>query len=123
MSEVLVKSQNGNLKINSVSGNNINVGVTGIYAGKLLSKDLFEETQISITMARLACVNGSDELLPIPFGKTITLNDNGALAFDTNAYYCYGFDLSYQGESTGTELLLRMCKPYTMTTVWTNIND
>lgn len=123
LSEVLVKSQNGNLIINSVSGNQENVGVTGIYAAKLLAKDLFDETQINITMARLACVNDSDELLPIPFGKTITLNDNGALAFDTNAYYCYGFDLSYQGESSGTELLLRMCKPYTMTTVWTNIND
>lgn len=120
---VLSRTTNGNsIFTNDVSGNKTQTTITGIYSAKLLAKELHEETTISINMARLACTQDGKTLLPIPFGQTITVLDNGKLAFDTTSYYCYNFKLSYSG-SSGTELRLKMCKPYTKTTVWTNINE
>lgn len=124
---VLSKSiSGGNLVTNDVSGVSIGSTAAGIYANQLLAQELFNETQITITMARGACTTidpdsliDQEVLLDIPFGRTIQISDDGALGFNTDVYYVYGFSLSTSPDS-GTVLTLRLCKPYTQTCVWTN---
>lgn len=118
---VLQKSgKNKSLIINNVSGISSQTTAAGIYANQLLAQELFHETQLTITLARGACVSTTNTLLPIPFGQMVQCADNGSLGFNTDQYYCYEFNLNSNAES-GTNLTLKMTKPYTNVSVWTNI--
>ena len=124
---VLISSLGNNqIVLTNLSGDKSINTITGIYANTLLAKELFNETQITLTMARGSCVDPASTLLekatllPIPFGQMVNVNDFNQLGLSTNSFYVYGFTLNSHSDR-GTLLTLKLCKPYTQVALWGNV--
>lgn len=101
-----------------VSGAKKSEPVVGLYANRLLAQDAFLETQLEIDLPRLSCYNAATQMLTdIPLGYTVNVDDNGNLGLETSKFYCYQMLLDYD-INNGTKLSLRLCKPYSFTTLW-----
>lgn len=112
------QGSNSNIIATDVSGVKSSKPIVGLYANRMLAQDAFLETQLEIDLARLACYNPvNKQLMDIPLGYTVNVNDNGNLGLETSKFYCYQMLLNYD-VNNGTKLSLGLCKPYSFTTLW-----